>query len=145
MQRISYACFIQWMISIVLVMFFFSQCIHVRNCTICICSLLRKWKNQLPPFIGLTKNTKIHWIHTHTCHEYKKKCIQKRIKIFRRNEIIYHFPCGRVATYPFLNCLHACFISHGIQQTNLYTIYILYTPYTKDGENKMNKNCVWKE
>lgn len=30
----------------------------------------------------------------------------KRIKILRQNEIIYHFPCGRVVTDPFLNRLH---------------------------------------
>lgn len=30
-----------------------------------------------------------------------------------RNEIIYHFSCGRVATDPFLNRLRACFILLG--------------------------------
>ena len=63
--------------------------------------------------------------------KHNKKLHTKHIKIFRRNEIIYHFPCGRVATDPFLNRF-ACmlYFPWHFNKQIFYTIHT-HTPMTQ--------------
>lgn len=75
------------------------------------------WLDTQPATVTAAPTIITKWVE-------KKKFHTKHIKIFRRNEIIYHIPCGRVATDPFLNRF-ACmlyFLWHFNKQI-FYTIH----------------------
>lgn len=165
MQRISHVSSPQWTIPIVLATLFFITSISPCMCSAmwemaCVFSIenVEKKRTQTDAIHcieqwawmwlntpnGNNNNTipsqkenekKKNWsayINIHILHT-------KHIKIFRRNEIIYHFPCGRVATDPFLNRF-ACMLYFPWHSTNKS-----FTPYihtTKDPKRKRPFVCV---